>query len=79
MFHGELIFLSPSHAATFSEFVAEVRQHNFSQILFLPPYNASLKLRCLETMGDILRDYPEYPGRVLWSDRIYFHQDNDHV
>ena len=68
-----------SHAATFSEFVAEVRQDHFSQILFLPQYNASLKLRCLETMGDILRDYPEYPGRVLWSDRIYFRQDNGHV
>jgi len=68
-----------SHAATFSEFVAEVRQDHFSQILFLPQYNASLKLRCLETMGDILRDYPEYPGRVLWSDRIYFRQDDGQV
>ncbi len=68
-----------SHASTFSEFVAEVRQDRYSQILFLPQYNASLKLRCLETMTDILRDYPEYPGRVLWSDRIYFRQDNGPV
>ena len=68
-----------SHAATFSEFVHEVRRDKFSQVLFLPQYNASLKLRCLETMTDILRDYPEYPGRVLWSDRIYFRQDDGHV
>ncbi len=68
-----------SHATTFSEFVAEVRRDKFSQVLFLPQYNASLKLRCLETMTDILRDYPEYPGRVLWSDRIFFRQHDGHV
>ncbi len=66
-------------AATFSEFVAEVRQDRLSQVLFLPQYNGSLKLRCLETMADTLRDYPEYPGRVQWSDRIYFRQDNGQV
>jgi hypothetical protein len=66
-------------AATFPEFVAEVRHERRSHVLFLPQYNGSLKLRCLETMADTLRDYPEYPGRVQWSDRIYFRQDNGQV
>jgi hypothetical protein len=65
-------------AATFPEFVAEVR-HGHSHVLFLPQYNGSLKLRCLETMADTLRDYPEYPGRVQWSDRIYFRHDDGNV
>ncbi|MCX6587675.1 MAG: hypothetical protein NTX13_14020 [Acidobacteria bacterium] len=68
-----------TQAASFAEFVAEVRQEGRSQVLFLPQYHGSLKLRCLETMSDTLRDYPEYPGRVQWSDRIYFRQDDGRV
>jgi hypothetical protein len=30
-------------------------------------------------MADTLRDYPEYPGRVQWSDRIYFRQEDGSV
>jgi hypothetical protein len=30
-------------------------------------------------MADTLRDYPEYPGRVQWSDRIYFRQDDGQI
>ena len=66
-------------AASFPEFVAEIRQDRRSHVLFLPQYNGSLKLRCLETMADTLRDYPEYPGRVQWSDRIFFRQDDGEV
>jgi hypothetical protein len=68
-----------TRAATFAEFVAELRQDRLSHVLFLPQYNGSLKLRCLETMADTLRDYPEYPGRVQWSDRIYFRQDDGQI
>jgi hypothetical protein len=32
--------------------------------------------RVLEAARDILRTYPEYPGRERWSDRI-FYRDND--
>lgn len=68
-----------TQAATFAEFVEEVRRDGRSQVLFLPQYHGSLKLRCLETMADTLRDYPEYPGRVQWSDRIYFRQEDGNV
>lgn len=66
-------------APTFAEFVGEIRQDQLSHVLFLPQYHGSLKLRCLETMADTLRDYPEYPGRVQWSDRIYFRQDDGQI
>ena len=28
--------------------------------------------RLLEAVRDILRSYPEYPGRERWSDRIFY-------
>lgn len=68
-----------TNATTFSEFVAEIRQDGRSEVLFLPQYNTSLSVRCIETMADTLRDYPEYPGRVLWSDRIYFRQNDGSI
>lgn len=65
-----------TNAATFEEFVSEVRCDRQSELLFLPQYREPYKVRCAETMWDALRDYPEYPGRVLWSDRIYFLEDD---
>jgi hypothetical protein len=32
--------------------------------------------RILTAIWDILRPYPEYPGRVRWTDRV-FYQDDD--
>ena len=63
-----------TNARTFGEFAAEIRGGQDSHILFLPQYRESHILRCIEAVADTLRDYPEYPGRALWSDRI-FHQD----
>lgn len=63
-----------TNAATFSEFVEEIRFDGVSHVLFMPQYREGRRLRYVETMWDILRDYPEHPNRVRWSDRIFYRQ-----
>ena len=68
-----------TNARTFSEFAHEIRAEKRSEVLFLPQYREPHNVRCAETMWDALRDYPEYPGRQLWSDRIFFQADDGQV
>jgi hypothetical protein len=65
-----------TNAQSFSEFAAEVRQGH-STLLFMPQYREPLGLRILEASWDILRPYPEYPGRERWMDRIFYFGEND--
>jgi len=60
-----------TNAATFAEFVSEI-QSGHSSILFLPHYREPMVQRLLEASRDILRTYPEYPGRERWADRIFY-------
>ena len=60
-----------TNARTFAEFVAEIRAGD-SAIVFLPQYREPMPLRILQASWDILRNYPEYPGRTRWTDRIYY-------
>jgi hypothetical protein len=65
--------LNLSHASTFAEFVQEVRCDRFSRVLFMPQYREPLKLRILQTMIDVVRDYPEnFEGRKVWGDRVFY-------
>ena len=68
-----------TNAATFVEFAHEIRAEKRSDVLFLPQYREPHNVRCAETMWDALRDYPEYPGRELWSDRIFFREDDGQI
>ena len=63
--------LNLTNAQSFAEFAAEVRDGR-SRILFMPQYRAPIAHRVLEAARDILRTYPEYPGRERWSDRIFY-------
>jgi hypothetical protein len=38
----------------------------------MPQYREPLGLRILEAGWDILRPYPEFPGRERWTDRIFY-------
>ena len=58
-------------ARSFSEFAAEIHA-GLSNILFLPQYREPMAQRLLEATRDILRTYPEYPGRERWTDRIFY-------
>jgi len=63
--------LNLTNAQSFSEFAAEIRAGE-SSLLFLPHYQEPMALRVLEASWDILRPYPEYPGRERWTDRIFY-------
>ncbi len=60
-----------TNARTFGEFVSEIHA-GYSSILFLPQYREPMAQRVLEASRDILRTYPEYPGRERWTDRIFY-------
>jgi hypothetical protein len=60
------------------EFIHEVRYARFSHTVFMPQYHEPLKLRVLQTMVDVVRDYPDnFEGRRLWSDRVFFRPYRD--
>ncbi|MBV8549715.1 MAG: hypothetical protein JOY54_00320 [Acidobacteriaceae bacterium] len=65
--------LNLARSATFVEFIQEVRYEGFSHVVFMPQYHEPLKLRVLQTMVDVVRDYPENaPGRRTWADRVFY-------
>jgi hypothetical protein len=56
-----------------AEFIHEVRYARFSHTVFMPQYHEPLKLRVLQTMVDVVRDYPDnFEGRRFWFDRVFF-------
>lgn len=69
--------LNLTNASTFAEYVSEVRA-GYSSVWFLPHYREPMAERVLAAAWDILRPYPEYPGRARWTDRI-FYRGNDGV
>jgi hypothetical protein len=64
-----------TNAASFAEFVAEVKGGQ-STLLMMPQYSEPMGIRVLEAARDILRPYPEYPGRAHWTDRIFYRCDD---
>jgi hypothetical protein len=63
--------INVTSAATFAEFAAEVRDGH-SNVVFLPQYREPMATRVADATWDILRPYPEYPGRELWTDRTFY-------
>lgn len=64
--------LNLSQATTFADFVREVRQEGFSHVVFMPHYREPIRLRILQTMVDVVREYPENLGRRSWGDRVFW-------
>jgi hypothetical protein len=64
-----------TNAATFSEFAAEVRARH-STVLFLSHYQEPMAGRVADATWDVLRPYPEYPGRERWTDRVFYPDEN---
>ncbi len=59
-------------AATFTEFVHEIRYEGRSHVLFLPQYAEPFKHRVLRSTIDVIRDYPEFPpGSRRWDERVW--------
>ncbi len=65
--------LNLSRGTTFAEFVHEIRRERLSYVVFMPQYHEPLKMRVLQTMVDVVRDYPEnFAGRRTWADRVFY-------
>jgi hypothetical protein len=62
-----------TNAATFPEFVDEIRGDGWSDVLFMPQYRENFKVRIIQNMCEVLRRDPEHSlGREKWSDRIFY-------
>ena len=68
-----------TRAASFGEFVHEVRRKKQSNVLFMPQYAEPWKHRILQSAIDAVRYYPEFPlGSRTWDERVY-HPDRNGV
>jgi hypothetical protein len=68
-----------TQAESFTEFIHEVRRQQRTHLLFMPQYAEPHALRVLQTLLDVIREYPEYPvGSRRWDERV-FHPDRDQV
>ena len=64
-----------TRAQSFGEFADEVRCQQLSHVLFMPQYAESLTLRTIQTLLDVIREYPEFEAESRrWDDRV-FHAD----
>jgi hypothetical protein len=68
-----------TNAASFTEFVHEIRREKKSDMLFMPQYAEPWRHRILRSAIDAVRDYPEFPqGSRTWDERVY-HPDANGV
>ena len=68
-----------TNAASFTEFVHEIRRERKSHVLFMPQYAEPWKHRLLQSTIDAIRHYPEFPqGSRTWDERVY-HPDSNGV
>ena len=68
-----------TNAASFTEFVREVRRERKSNVLFLEQYAEPWKHRILQSTLDAIRNYPDFPqGSRTWDERVY-HPDANGV
>jgi hypothetical protein len=64
--------LNLTNAASFTEFVHEIRRERKSDMLFMPQYAQPWKHRLLQSTIDAIRHYPEFPlGSRTWDERVY--------
>ena len=69
-----------TNAASFTEFVHEIRRDKVSSVLFMPQYAEPWKHRILQSTLDAIRTYPEFPqGSRTWDERVYHPDKNGFV
>jgi hypothetical protein len=68
--------LNLTHSRNFCEFIQEIRRAKRSHVLFMPQYAESRSMRTIQTLLDVIREYPECPvGSRRWDGRV-FHPDH---
>jgi len=69
-----------TQAGVLAEFIEDVRQRKFSDVLYMPAMNDSRKVRILGTICDVLRDAPDHGfGWRRWSDRFFYLCDDGSI
>lgn len=69
--------LNLTNAATFPEFVREVRRDGVSEVLLMPQQREHLALRFLRAVCDIVREDPQHGmGWTKWPERIFYLGDD---
>lgn len=63
--------INVTRAATFDEFVEEIRKDRSSDMLVLPQYREPLALRQLLTAWDAAREHPQFAERERWDARVF--------
>jgi len=62
-----------TNAATFDEFVDEIREGRRSEVALMPEYEHPIHSRQLQSFSEILKHYPEFlDHRRRWFDRVFF-------
>jgi hypothetical protein len=61
-----------SEASTFSEFSEDIRKYRRSHVVFMPQYRQPLNWRMMQTVIDILRDYPAASRAVVYGQSVFF-------
>jgi hypothetical protein len=65
-----------TNAATFAEFVEEIRTERISRVLYMPQYRESIPCRYVEFISQAVATYPEFAGRERWIDRVFKETEN---
>ncbi len=69
--------LNLSHAATFAEFVEEIRRDARSEICIMPNYLRPLSWRVFDTVLDIVGDHEIHGlGWKRWDERVFYRYDD---
>jgi hypothetical protein len=64
--------LNLTHAATFPEFVLQLRRDASSHVLYMPQYRQPWKHRILQSTLDAIRNHPHLPeGSRRWDERVF--------
>jgi hypothetical protein len=60
-------------AATFEEFIDEIRDGRKSEVVLMPEYEHPIHSRQLQSFSEILKHYPDFADhRRRWFDRVFF-------
>jgi hypothetical protein len=71
--------LNLTNAATFAEFVDEIRVDKRSAVLFLPQYRDAIPVRYIEFIWQAVRNYESFVGRTRWVDRVFVKRESGEV
>ncbi|MBV8903800.1 MAG: hypothetical protein JOZ22_09195, partial [Acidobacteriia bacterium] len=71
--------LNLTNAASFDEFVEEIRVGRQSTVLFMPQYRDPIPARYAEFAWHLVQNYPEFMGRERFVDRVFFKREPDGV